>query len=98
MTKEKFEVPIEVDAAILQYAAAKKFHRRKLYWSLPVRAAALIAIAGGLAYMQFFRAENKVEQKVQMAETETFDWNEFEEKLEFADQEIFAEAKYLAQM
>lgn len=98
MTKEKFDVPVEADAVVLQYAAAKKFNRNRWYRSVPVRAAAVIAVASGLAYMQFFRTENRVEKPVQVAETENFDWNDFEEKLEFVDEAIFAEAKYLAQL
>ena len=98
MTKEKFEIPIELDAAVLQYASEKKFVRRRWYWSVPVRAAAAAAVALGLAYMQFFQAEKRVENTVQTAEAENFDWNDFEAKLEFVDEAIFDEARYLAQL
>lgn len=98
MTKEKFEIPTAVDAAILQYAAAKKFKRQRWYWSVPARAAAVALLALGIGYMQFDMADKKVEAAVVTAELDTADWAAFEEKLEFVDDAIFSEANYLAQL
>ncbi len=98
MTKEKFEIPTEVDAAILQYAAAKKFSRQRWYWSVPARAAAVALLALGIGYMQFYMAEKKLEKTVVTAELDNADWTAFEEKLEFVDDAIFSEANYLAQL
>lgn len=102
MNKEKLEVPIELDAKILQYAAEKKFVRQVWYRSLPARAAALIIFGAAFALLQTVnRTDNskniKIAENIQVQQ-DVPDWNDFEKKLEFVDEEIFAEAVYLAQL
>ena len=100
MKEQKIEIPLELDAAVIQYAALKNFQKRNWYWSLPARAAVLVFAGAVLAYVQFGR-DNSMDKNVHTAEIARFeihDWNDFEEKLEFVDDEIWAEAKYLAQL
>ena len=100
MKEQKIEIPLELDAAVIQYAASKNFQKRSWYWSLPARAAVLVFAGAVLAYIQFGR-DNSMDKTVNTAEIarlEINDWNDFEEKLEFVDDAIWAEAKYLAQL
>lgn len=100
MKDKKFEIPMEIDAAIMQYAAEKKFCQLKWYRSLAARAAALVFVGAVLAYVQFFPDRNvqKIEHMAEKGKSEMTDWNDFEEKMEFVDNEILAEAIYLAQL
>ena len=100
MKEKKIEIPLELDAAVIQYAASKNFQKRNWYWSLPARAAVLVFAGAVLAYIQFGR-DNGMEQIVHTEEIARFgspEWSDFEEKIEFVDDEILAEAKYLAQL
>ena len=51
--------------------------------------------------MQFFNRASQNKGALLVAEsrdTAVLDWNDFEEKLEYMDDEIIEEAKYLAQL
>lgn len=101
MKKEKFEVPIELDAKILQYAAEKKFTAMHWYRTLPARAAAVILIGAIIGSLQFASRENKEKYIPQTAENfpaENLNWNDFEERMEYVANEIADEAVYLAQI
>ena len=52
MDKEKLEIPMELDAAILQYAAAKKFPKMQWYRSWTFKAAAAVVVLAVLACTQ----------------------------------------------
>ena len=100
MKNEKIEVPLELDAAVMQYAAEKNFAEKRWYWSLPARAAAVLLFGLALAVLHF-AGEKPREGYVSVAEMEQYenlDWTDFDSKLEFVDEEIMAEAKYLAQL
>ena len=104
MKKEKIEVPIELDAEILQYAASKKFKVRQMRWyrTLPARAAAVIFIGAVIGVLQFADKHKEAKPGRELAKTavqqDVFDWNDFEEKMEYVAAEIADEAFYLAQL
>ncbi len=97
MDKEKLEIPMELDAAILQYAAAKKFPKMQWYRSWTFKAAAAVVVLAVLACTQIdWRQPQTVH--FSSAEKDEFNWEVFEEKMEYIDEEIFFEAQYLAQL
>lgn len=101
MENKKIEVPLELDAAILQYAAGKKFVQFHWYRTVPAKAAAVLLLGIGLSAVYFSALREEKTGDLPLAENvqyENIDWNEFEYKLEFVDAEILAEAKYLAQL
>lgn len=100
MEKEKLEIPVELDAKIMQYAAEKKFIQHRWYWSVPARAAAILLFGAAAVFFHFSDREHSPKDNLPLAENsiEIPDWNDFEQKMEFIDEEIFIEARYLAQL
>jgi hypothetical protein len=101
MKNEKIDVPLDLDAKILQYAESRKFNRMCWYRTLSTRAAAVIVIGAIIGTVQLAGRKNDSRYIQQLAENtaqENFDWNEFEEKLEYVDNEIADAAFYLAQL
>lgn len=101
MKNEKIDVPLELDAKILQYAESRKFNHMRWYRTLHARVAAVIMLGIIIGAVQLAGRKNNSRYIQQMAENtaqENFDWNEFEEKMEYVDNEIADEALYLAQL
>ena len=97
MDKEKLEIPLELDAAILQYAANKRFPESRRHFSWVFKIAALFIAVSVFGIVQF-SADKEETMQLSSAGTEEVDWENFEEKMEYLDEEIFFEAKYLAQL
>lgn len=101
MKKEKIDVPIELDARIMQYAASKKFVSLRWYNTLPARAAAVIFIGVIVGVFQFSvrkDAGKGIQQVAEQVQIDNINWNDFEERMEYVAGEIDKEAVYLAQL
>ena len=101
MKDEKFEVPQELDAKILQYAESKKFNTVRWYRTIYARTAAVILIGTIIGSVQLTGGRKAAASRLQTAEKfrqESFDLDEFEANIEYVANEIADEALYLAQL
>ena len=96
--REKIEIPTELDAKILQYAADKKFPQFRWYNSWAVRAAAVVIIGAAFICTDIFYDREPERPTLAAVEKEELNWVDFEEKMDYLNDEIFVEAQYLAQL